>query len=412
MANPWRWVLFKKLKVQFGCTRQRQATEAGDRVTRPRLVAFCLLSVQSYEVQLRARDKDRRQRQSTGDRSRTSSVSRRAQAALGLRKQQSFSKGTPYFAAPCIVDYSLLAYNSCGTDNSNQIIVTLGTQRVPLMRIQGQVASGLHTMSSTTAPQKDLKFLCHTGLSFLRMVFHQSGLVWLHSWAVVYMWLFFTSSMAAGAENDREPAAGMGSILEIINTQEVERLLAARRDNVSREQRQFLGQNALDDGEVSDQDEIKREDSAPDKDSDDDIRQQLNISGSRKFVNRQSGASRKSHTIGIEVLLKKSNESFPHNSHHILAELGGYNGDKLLKSSKNALMNPRRRRPGRRESHEEEEDDDDESDAPAFKSCAFCKPKKAAWITVSLNCPSMSPRLRKKRILRIKQCKCITEVFN
>jgi hypothetical protein len=272
------------------------------------------------------------------------------------------------------------------------------------------------------------------------------------------MWLGFASVMAARAENSREPTAAMGSILEIINTQEVERLLAARRDNVTREERRFLGQNALDDGEVSDQDEIKQEDNTSDKDSDDDIRQQLNISGSRKFLNRQSGASRKSHTIGIEVLLKKSNESFPHNSHHILAELGGYNGDKLLKSSKNALMvtkmeylkrdwckteplvqriredgcltrtvinrfcygqcnsfyipkNPRRRRPRRRESHEEE-DDDDESDAPAFKSCAFCKPRKASWITVTLNCPSLSPQLRKKRILRIKQCKCITEVFN
>jgi hypothetical protein len=264
--------------------------------------------------------------------------------------------------------------------------------------------------------------------------------------------------MIASAEKNQEPTTAMGSILEIINTQEVERLLAARRDNISREERRFLGQNALDDDEISDQDEIRQEDSASDKDPDDDIRQQLNISGIRKFINRQSGASRKSHTIGIDVLLKKSNESFPHSSQNILAELGGYNGDKLLKSSKNALMvtkmeylkrdwckteplvqrireegcltrtvinrfcygqcnsfyipkNPRRRRQRRRESYEED-DDDDEADAPAFKSCAFCKPKKASWITVSLNCPSLSPQLRKKRILRIKQCKCITEVFN
>jgi hypothetical protein len=272
------------------------------------------------------------------------------------------------------------------------------------------------------------------------------------------MWLGFTSAMAASSENSREAAAPMGSILEIINTQEVERLLAARRENVSREERRYLGQNALDE-EVSDHDDTRQQDSDKDSKDEDDIRQQLNVSGTgnRKFANRQSGASRKSHSIGIEILLKKTNETFPHNSQHLLAELGGYNGEKLLKSSKNALMvtkmeylkrdwckteplvqrireegcltrtvinrfcygqcnsfyipkNPRRRRPRRRESQEDE--DDDESDAPAFKSCAFCKPKKASWITVTLNCPPLSPQLRKKRILRIKQCKCITEVFN
>jgi len=282
---------------------------------------------------------------------------------------------------------------------------------------------------------------------------HQLACVWVYTCAVVYLWFGFTSVMAAQAESSRIPANAMGSILEIINTQEVERLLAARRENISREERRFLGQNALDDDEISEQEDAKLED----KESEDDIRQQLNISGARKFVSRHPAASPRSHTMGIQTLLKKNNESFPHNSQELLAELGGYKGDRLLKSSKNALLitkkeylkrdwckteplvqriredgcqtrtvinrfcygqcnsfyipkNPLRRRPRRRESKDEEEDD--ESDAPAFKSCAFCKPKKASWITVTLNCPSLSPQLRKKRILRIKQCKCITEVFN
>ncbi|XP_023720960.1 uncharacterized protein LOC111871825 isoform X1 [Cryptotermes secundus] len=278
---------------------------------------------------------------------------------------------------------------------------------------------------------------------------HQSGNIWLHACAMAYMWLGLASIVAAHAENNHESATDMDSILEIINTQEVERLLAARKENISREERRYLGQNALEDIEISEQ-----EDNVSEKDSEYDFRQQLNNSGARKFVSRQLGASRKTHTIGLESLLKKSNETFPHSSHDILAELGGYSGDKLLKSGKNALMvtkkeylkrdwckteplvqriredgcltrtvinrfcygqcnsfyiprNPRRRRTGRREPEEE-----DETDAPAFKSCAFCKPKKSSWITVTLNCPSLSPQIRKRRVLRIKQCKCITEVFN
>jgi hypothetical protein len=270
---------------------------------------------------------------------------------------------------------------------------------------------------------------------------------------MVYIWLGFTFVMAAQSQNNRDRENDMGSILEIINTQEVQRLLAARRENNSREERRYLGQNALEDGE------IPEDDSSTDKDSEDDIRQQINISGSRKSVTRQPGISRKGHTVEIGTLTRKSNETFPHNSQDILGELGGYKGEKLLKSSKNALLitkkeylkrdwckteplvqkiredgcqtrtvinrfcygqcnsfyipkNPRRPKSRHRDSDEEQEEEEDGSDAPAFKSCAFCKPKKASWITVTLNCPSQIPHVRKRRILRIKQCKCIAEVFN
>jgi hypothetical protein len=259
--------------------------------------------------------------------------------------------------------------------------------------------------------------------------------------------------MAAHAGNNRESATDVDSILEIINTQEVERLLAAREEDVGRDERRHLGQNALDDIETHEQVD-KQEDSVSGRDSEHDFRQQLNTSGARKFVGRQLETSHKSHTIGLETLLKKNNESSPYSSQHILEELGGYSGDKLLKSGKNALMvtkkeylkrdwckteplvqrirevgcltrtvinrfcygqcnsfyipkNPRRKRTGRRDNG-----DDEEPEAPAFRSCAFCKPKKSSWITVTLNCPSMSPQIRKRRVLRIKQCKCITEVFN
>ena len=244
-----------------------------------------------------------------------------------------------------------------------------------------------------------------------------------------------------------------GSILDIINIKEVERILQARRENATKEERRFLGKNALDDDEVSEQEEKEEEDFFY-NDPEDDIRQQLN-SSTKKPMTKQASNAKKSPTVGIDTLLRKNNESYPYKQPEILGELGGYTGDKLLKSSKNALLvtkkeylkrdwcktepliqrvredgcitrtvinrfcygqcnsfyipkSPRRRRSRRRDSDEEE----DESDAPSFKSCAFCKPKKSSWITVTLNCPSLSPQLRKKRILRIKQCKCIAEVFN
>jgi hypothetical protein len=280
----------------------------------------------------------------------------------------------------------------------------------------------------------------------------QPGYLQLHSRVMVYIWLGFTFFMAAQSESNRDRENDRGSILEIINTQEVQRLLAARKENVSREERRYLGENALDDGEVSE------EDTSTDKEPEDDILQQMNFAGNRKSATRPPGNSFKGHTVEIGTLVRKSNETFPHSSQDILGELGGYTGEKLLKSSKNALLvtkkdylkrdwckteplvqriredgcitrtvvnrfcygqcnsfyipkNARRRKSRHRES-DEEEDDEDWSNAPAFKSCAFCKPKKAAWITVALNCPSQVPQVRKRRILRIKQCKCITEVFN
>ncbi|EAL39677.3 AGAP007994-PA, partial [Anopheles gambiae str. PEST] len=56
--------------------------------------------------------------------------------------------------------------------------------------------------------------------------------------------------------------------------------------------------------------------------------------------------------------------------------------------------------------------EDEDLTGPAFRSCAFCKPKKFTWMTVTLRCPSLVPQLRRKRIQRIKQCKCIAEPLN
>jgi hypothetical protein len=45
----------------------------------------------------------------------------------------------------------------------------------------------------------------------------------------------------------------------------------------------------------------------------------------------------------------------------------------------------------------------------AFKSCGFCRPKRQSRITVTLRCygKNNKPKLKRKRIMKIKQCKCM-----
>lgn len=50
-------------------------------------------------------------------------------------------------------------------------------------------------------------------------------------------------------------------------------------------------------------------------------------------------------------------------------------------------------------------------DLTAFKSCSFCKPKRFTWITISLHCPGRNPPYKKKKIQRVKQCRCISEIL-
>lgn len=52
-------------------------------------------------------------------------------------------------------------------------------------------------------------------------------------------------------------------------------------------------------------------------------------------------------------------------------------------------------------------DGNEERPPPAFKSCSFCRPKNVTWITVTLRCPGQNPPFRRKRLQKIKQCKCL-----
>ncbi|XDV43824.1 hypothetical protein PO909_012227 [Leuciscus waleckii] len=44
----------------------------------------------------------------------------------------------------------------------------------------------------------------------------------------------------------------------------------------------------------------------------------------------------------------------------------------------------------------------------AFRSCSFCKPKRFTTMSFTLNCPDQQPPTRKKRVQRVKQCRCIS----
>lgn len=51
--------------------------------------------------------------------------------------------------------------------------------------------------------------------------------------------------------------------------------------------------------------------------------------------------------------------------------------------------------------------DKEDEDASSFRSCAYCTPKVAEWVTIVLRCPSRTPPFKRKRVQIVKQCKCM-----
>ncbi|XP_069117649.1 gremlin-2-like [Argopecten irradians] len=45
----------------------------------------------------------------------------------------------------------------------------------------------------------------------------------------------------------------------------------------------------------------------------------------------------------------------------------------------------------------------------AFVSCGFCKPRAFSTIRITLMCPGKHYRLKRKRILKIKKCRCMAQ---
>lgn len=47
-------------------------------------------------------------------------------------------------------------------------------------------------------------------------------------------------------------------------------------------------------------------------------------------------------------------------------------------------------------------------DGGVFQSCSACKPKTFSSVTYTLLCPGQTPSTKKKRVQRVKQCRCTT----
>lgn len=248
------------------------------------------------------------------------------------------------------------------------------------------------------------------------------------------------------------------SIMDIMNTRHIERTLAERRQNATRvaEEKRILVQNDLDDD-------------SPDNEQSDlfstppEMTINFELNGRPVQPNRSTDLLMRYNDSAIlfPAATPKLTEQQQIDA-NLLADMQSFRAaDKLLKSSKNALFvtrkeylkkdwckteplvqriredgclsrniinrfcygqcnsfyipkSPKRQRPNRSKRlwNSLDEFEPEDLTGAAFRSCAFCKPRKFTWITVTLRCPSLVPQLRRKKIQRIKQCKCIAEPLN
>lgn len=221
-----------------------------------------------------------------------------------------------------------------------------------------------------------------------------------------------------------------GTILDVIDRKEVERIIAERQENNSKEEKRYLLQNELVETYIPEQDY--------------EYQRFKLLDGETEVLERTENPR-----IEVDLLLRRNNMSDPFKSTELLSDLRGYHGRKVLKSSKNALIVTKKeylkkdwckteplvqkiketgcltrkvinrfcygqcnsfyipKSPKKKHDKVDEENEEEDLNGPAFKSCAFCKPKKFTWVTITLRCPSQVPQFKKKRIQRIKQCKCL-----
>lgn len=238
------------------------------------------------------------------------------------------------------------------------------------------------------------------------------------------------------------------SIMDIINTQRVEKFLKERRANstIHNEDR-FITQNELDE-EVTEADpEVYQ---TPDD---------IDFDYAPKRVRSPPPPIRGDVIMRYnDSMIPQYLSNFPNLNADQVAELQAYRGDKVLKSSKNALIvtrreylkkdwcktepliqrireegcltrtiinrfcygqcnsfyipkSPKRRRSQARTNHYKKNPhhdfEDEDLTGAVFQSCAFCKPKKFVWVTVVLRCPNLVPNTRRKKIQKIKKCGCM-----
>lgn len=241
------------------------------------------------------------------------------------------------------------------------------------------------------------------------------------------------------------------SILDIINTQHVEQILAERRMNQSRinDAKRLISQNDVDDEDVTE--------------SDPDIYHTSDVVdfeyNTNKPARNQASMNRNRNDYIMHYNDSIAASRFPNANANFLADLQAYRGDKILKSSKNALLiakkellkldwcktesfeqkireegcyskkitnnfcygqcnsfyipkSPKRRRKQNFRNSKRDQMQQQQQNVDAFRSCAFCKPSETIWKSVTLRCPSLTPNYRRKRIQIVKECKCIAQPLN
>lgn len=240
------------------------------------------------------------------------------------------------------------------------------------------------------------------------------------------------------------------SIMDIINTQHVEKILADRR--------QSNNNNLDEDVTETDADIYPTSDTLIDFD----------------YNTNQPLRNRAPLPIHGDVVMKYNDSVIPSPSYaarfpsadaNLLASLQNYRGDKILKSSKSALFiakkellkqdwcktepfeqkiredgcyskrvtnsfcygqcnsfyipkTPKRRRRNHHSSQkrdhrarqqQQQQPREANGNVDSFRSCAYCKPKEYSFVTVILKCPSLTPNYRRKRIQIVKECRCIAQ---
>lgn len=245
------------------------------------------------------------------------------------------------------------------------------------------------------------------------------------------------------------------SIMDIINTQHVEKILADRRQNSN---------NNLDEDVTETETDIY-----PTSDTLIDFDYNTN-----QPLRNRVPLPRVPLPIHGDIVMKYNDSiipsspsyaaRFPDADADLLSSLQAYRGDKILKSSKSALFiakkellkqdwcktepfeqkiredgcyskkitnnfcygqcnsfyipkTPKRRR---RNHHNQKRDhrakqapmNNNNNNLDSFRSCAYCKPKDYTFITVILKCPSLVPSYRRKRIQVVKECRCIAQNMN
>lgn len=236
------------------------------------------------------------------------------------------------------------------------------------------------------------------------------------------------------------------SIMDIINTQHVEKILADRR--------QSNNNNLDEDVTETETDIYPTSDTLIDFDynTNQPLRNRAPLPIHGDIVVKYNDSI-------IPSPISSFSTRFPNADGSLLSDLQAYKGDKILKSSKSALFiakkellkqdwcktepfeqkiredgcyskkitnnfcygqcnsfyipkTPKRRRKNQRNLKRDHKQQQHNNNVDSFRSCAYCKPKEFTFVTVVLKCPSLTPSYRRKRIQIVKECRCLAQNVN